>query len=46
MRLLKRGIAHVASVIERDLEDRNTGLQKPHIKSLSDLCATVLASRS
>lgn len=46
MRLLKGGVAHVASVIEEDLEDRETGLQKPHIKGLADLCASVLASRS
>jgi hypothetical protein len=46
MRLLKGGVAHVASVIEKDLEGRETGLYKPHIKSLADLCATVLASRS
>lgn len=46
MRLLKGGVAHVASVIEKDLEDRNTGLQKPHMKGLADLSATVLASRS
>ena len=46
MRLLKGGVAHVASVIEKDLEGRNTGLQKPHVKGLSDLCATVLASRN
>ena len=46
MRLLKGGVAHVASLIEKDLEARNTGLQKPHVKGLSDLCATVLASRN
>ena len=46
MRLLKGGVAQVASVIEEDLEDRETGLQKPHIKGLADLCASVLASRS
>jgi hypothetical protein len=46
MRLLKGGVAHVSSVIEKDLEDRETGLQKPHIKGLADLCATALASRS
>lgn len=46
MRLLKGGVSHVASVIEEDLEARNTGLQKPHVKGLSDLCATVLASRN
>lgn len=46
MRLLKGGTAHIACVIEQDLEDRDTGLQKPHIKGLADLCATVLASRS
>ena len=46
MRLLKGGVAHVASVIEKDLEGRETGLYKPHIRGLGDLCATVLASRS
>lgn len=46
MRSLKGGVAHVASVIEEDLKDRETGLQKPHIKGLADLCSTALASRS
>jgi hypothetical protein len=46
MRLLKGGVAHVACVIEKDLRDRETGLQKPHIKGLADLCSTALASRS
>ncbi len=35
MRLFKGGVAHVAAVIEKDLQDRDTGLHKPHIaKSL------------
>jgi hypothetical protein len=46
MRSLIGGIAHVASVIERDLADRETGLQKPHVSALADLCASALATRS
>lgn len=46
MRLLKGGVAHVASVIEEDLKARETGLQTPHLRGLADLCATALASRS
>ena len=46
MSVLKGGIGHVASVICEDLEDRETGLQKPHIAALADLCASVLATRS
>ena len=46
MRLLSGGVAHVATVIEEDLSDRDTGLQKPHISGMADLCASVLATRS
>lgn len=46
MRLLSGGVAHVATVIEEDLLDRETGLQKPHISGMADLCASVLATRS
>jgi hypothetical protein len=44
--MLNGGVAHVASVIEEDLFDRNTKLQKPHIKGLADLAASALATRS
>jgi hypothetical protein len=44
--MLNGGVAHVASVIEEDLFDRNTKLQKPHIKGLADLVASALATRS
>lgn len=46
MRLLSGGVAHVASIIEKDLGARETGLQKPHIKGLADLSSSALASRS
>lgn len=46
MRHLSGGVAHVASVIEADLFDRDTNLYKPHIIGLSDLAASVLACRS
>lgn len=46
MRYTTGGIAHMASVIEDDLVDRETGLHKPHIKGLADLAASVLACRS
>ena len=46
MRSLTGGVADVASVIEADLMDRQTGLQKPHISGMADLCASVLATRS
>jgi len=35
MRILNGGVAHVTEVIEEDLFDRDTGLQKPHIKDLA-----------
>ena len=46
MRYTTGGIAHMAAVIEDDLVDRDTGLQKPHIKGLADLAASMLACRS
>lgn len=46
MRYTKGGIAHTAAVIEDDLEGRETGLHKPHIKGLADLTASMLACRS
>lgn len=46
MRLLKGGVAHVAAVIEDDLQGRNTGLHKPHISALADICSSVLATRN
>jgi hypothetical protein len=45
MRLLSGSVAHVATVIEDDLADRETGLQKPHISGMADLCASVLATQ-
>ena len=39
MRLLSGGVAHIATVIEDDLSDRNTKLHKPHIEGLADLAA-------
>ena len=46
MRYTKGGIAHMAAVIEDDLEGRETGLHKPHIKGLADLTASMLGCRS
>ena len=46
MRLLSGGVAHLACIIEDDLVERDTDLQKPHLKGLSDLVATVLSCRS
>lgn len=46
MRTTYGGIPHVAAVIEEDLQDRDTGLSKPHRIGLADLTASVLASRS
>jgi hypothetical protein len=45
MRLLSGGVAHVATVIEDDLINRNTSLHKPHVKSLADLAASALSCR-
>jgi len=46
MRLLKGGVAHVATVIEDDLKERETGLHKPHIAAIADLAACALACRN
>ena len=46
MRLFSGGVAHVASVIESDLQDRGTGLYKPHISALADICASFLATKN
>jgi hypothetical protein len=46
MRVLKGGVAHVAHVIEEDLGKRETGLSKPHIQGISDLCGSVLSCRN
>lgn len=46
MRLMSGGVAHVATVIEDDLIDRDTSLHKPHVKSLADLAASVLTCRN
>ena len=45
MRVLTGGVAHIATRIEEDLRDRETGLQKPHIPALADLAACVLSTR-
>ena len=39
MRYTTGGVAHMAAVIEDDLQDRDTGLHKPHVKGLADLSA-------
>lgn len=46
MRRTSGGIPHVAAIIEEDLEDRDMGLEKSHIKGLADLAASILATRS
>lgn len=46
MRVLNGGVSHVACVIEDDLEDRETGLEKPQRSALADLSASVLACRN
>ena len=46
MRLKNGGIIHVATVIEQDLLDRDTGLTKPQRIGLADLSASILACRS
>ena len=46
MRYTTGGVAHMAAVIEDDLQDRDTGLHKPHVKGLADLSASMLACRS
>ena len=46
MRVLSGGVAHVACVIEDDLEGRETGLEKPQRSALADLAASVLTCRN
>lgn len=46
MRILTGGVAHVASVVERDLCDREVGLRKQHVEALADVVACALACRS
>ena len=41
--MMTGGVAHIAKVIENDLTNRDTGLNKPHIKGLADLVASVLS---
>jgi Transposase DDE domain len=40
------GAAHIARIIEEDLAERETCLQKPHRTALSDLAASALSCRS
>lgn len=46
MRRTQGGIPHMAAIIEEDLEQRDMGLEKPHIKGLSDIAASILAVRN
>lgn len=46
MRKTTGGIPHIAAIIEEDLEDRDMGLEKPHIKALADIAASILAVRN
>lgn len=46
MRRTQGGIPHVAAIIEEDLEERDMGLEKPHIKGLADIAASILAVRT
>ena len=46
MRLFKGGVAHIATVIENDLQGRDTKLHKPHISALADICSSVLATKN
>jgi Transposase DDE domain len=46
MRVFTGGVSHVASVVERDLFDRETGLRKQHIEGISDAVACALSCRS
>lgn len=46
MRLVTGGVAHVASVVERDLFERGVGLRKQHVEALADVVACALACRS
>lgn len=46
MRVVTGGVAHVASVVERDLFEREVGLRKQHVEALADVVACALACRS
>jgi hypothetical protein len=46
MRRTQGGIPHVAAIIEEDLDQRDMGLEKPHVKGLADIAASVLAVRN
>jgi hypothetical protein len=46
MRVVTGGVAHVASVVERDLCERGVGLRKQHGEALADVVACALACRS
>jgi hypothetical protein len=46
MRIVTGGVAHVASVVERDLFDREVVLRKQHVEALADVVACALACRS
>lgn len=46
MRKQSGGVWHIAEIIADDLEDRETGLSKPHRIGLADLTASVLSCRS
>lgn len=43
MRIFTGGVAHAARVIEEDLQDRDTRLNKPHVTALADLTACALS---
>lgn len=46
MRRTKGGILHMATIIDDDLQERDTGLSKPQRVGLADLAASVLGARS
>ena len=45
-RMVRGGVARLTGLIERELRARDTGLQLPHIKGLSDISASILQCRS
>ena len=45
-RMIRGGVARLSGSVEQALRERDTGLQLPHIKGLSDLAASVLHCRS
>lgn len=46
MRVFSGGVAHVASVVEQDLFDRDMGLRRQHVEGLADVVACALSCRS